>query len=130
MAGNFQDDWAVDSLRDFLANCTPDTFFEGLVALYKNATPDGADHYPVVYEKIMRLWREEPRISTEDLATITAPTLVVSGDRDVITLEHTIALFRAVPNAQLSIIPGSTHMFISEKPGVVDDIILRFVRDH
>jgi pimeloyl-ACP methyl ester carboxylesterase len=35
--------------------------------------------------------------------------LVVSGDDDLVSLEHTIELFGSLPNAELAIVPGTSH---------------------
>jgi pimeloyl-ACP methyl ester carboxylesterase len=65
----------------------------------------------------MRLmWATEPALTESDLAQITAPTLVMGADRDVDTLEHFVAQFRAIPGAQLSIIPGTSHFLFREQP--------------
>jgi pimeloyl-ACP methyl ester carboxylesterase len=47
-------------------------------------------------------------LDPELLVNIQAPVLLISGDKDDIKLEHTVALYRALPNAQLSVIPNST----------------------
>lgn len=73
------------------------------------------------------MWTEEPCIPAEQLASISSPTLVVAGDRDAIKLEHTTSLFRAIPGAQLSIIPGASHMFITETPDLVTEVVRGFV---
>lgn len=59
--------------------------------------------------KLQKLMAENPHISPDELSKITAPTLVISGDRDMIRPEHTLAIFRALPNAQLWILPDSGH---------------------
>ncbi len=48
--------------------------------------------------------------SEEGLASITAPTLVLVGDTDMVPLHHTVAMFEALANAQLAVLPGTTHM--------------------
>ncbi|HVV88495.1 MAG TPA: alpha/beta hydrolase [Kofleriaceae bacterium] len=45
----------------------------------------------------------------EALRAITAPTLVLQGDRDVILPEHALALSRLVAHGQLAIVPGAAH---------------------
>ena len=45
----------------------------------------------------------------EELKSIKAPCLIMGGDRDVIRLEHLVAMFKHIPNSQLCILPGSTH---------------------
>ena len=48
----------------------------------------------------------EPEIDPTALAGLKAPVLVAAGDRDLVMLEHTIALYRPSPNAQMFIVPG------------------------
>lgn len=52
----------------------------------------------------------EPHIDLALLKSVIAPTLVVSGDHDLVRLDHTIAIYEALPNAQLAVLPNSTHM--------------------
>ena len=59
--------------------------------------------------KLMRLLVEEPHISLTDLHTIKCPTLVIGGDHDVIKEEHTMLIYKNIPNAYLWILPGSGH---------------------
>ena len=68
-----------------------------------------------------------PTLTPADLAKIVAPTLVLVGDDDCCTLEHTIELYRSVPNSQLCIVPGASHAVPLEKPAVVNDAILSFL---
>ena len=70
----------------------------------------------------------QPTISVEQLAGIKAPTLVVVGDDDIITLDHTVSLFRAIPNAQLAVVPGTSHLVAMEKPELVNRFVLDFLR--
>lgn len=50
----------------------------------------------------------------ESLKAIQAPTLLLFGDADVMTPEHGIEMFRLIPNAKLSILPGSHGDYIGE----------------
>jgi hypothetical protein len=55
----------------------PPAFVEAYAAL----SPDGRDHFPVVFDKIApALLVTEAKLS--DLAAITAPTLVIAGDEE------------------------------------------------
>jgi pimeloyl-ACP methyl ester carboxylesterase len=98
-----------------------------LKAMYERLSPDGPDHYPIVLAKLERMWAEEPTLTTTELASIRAPTLVVVGDGDVIRPEHTLELFRAVPAAQLCVVPDSSHFVMNEKPKFVNRAILDFL---
>jgi pimeloyl-ACP methyl ester carboxylesterase len=46
----------------------------------------------------------------EQLAGITAPTLIVIGDRDFTVPAHGAVMQQLVPGSQLAILPGTTHM--------------------
>ncbi len=103
---------------------------EWLHAGYDRLSPDGPEHFPVVLEKIMRMWREEPDIALPELARIRAPTLVMQGDDDIVEIEHSAAIAATLPDAQLAVVPGTSHMAPVEKPDLVNRIILDFLSDH
>ncbi len=48
--------------------------------------------------------------SDEQVAGITAPTLIVIGDRDLTTVEHGAKMLALIPGSQLAVLPGTTHM--------------------
>ena len=98
-----------------------------LVKRYQRVPPDGPAHFPVVFEKTMKIWLNEPDIRKEQPAKITAPTLVMAADREAVTPEHTLELFRSIKGAQLCIIPGTTHFLLSEKPDATNKAILEFL---
>ena len=115
---------------NWIRSLTPEYFRKHMAALvgrYDEISPDGPAHFPVVFEKTKRLWLNEPNIAREDLAKISAPTMVMAGDRDAIPPEHTLELFRSIKGAQLCIIPDTTHFLLSENPGMVNRAILEFL---
>jgi pimeloyl-ACP methyl ester carboxylesterase len=66
---------------------------------------------------------------TNELKKITAPTLVLAGDHDVIADEHTLDIFHHVLNAQLCIFPNATHMIPFDDPAHFNAAIERFFRE-
>ncbi|WP_405667382.1 alpha/beta hydrolase [Streptomyces sp. NBC_01166] len=92
--------------------------------MYEAVAPDGAGHWPVVAAKMIDMWRTQPTLTTGDLARIEAPVLTMVGDDDLMTLEHTAALYRAIPGAQLVVVPGASHLVPLEKPALVGRLIL------
>jgi pimeloyl-ACP methyl ester carboxylesterase len=96
-------------------------------AMYEAASPDGPEHWPIVVGKLVEMYRAEPDIPIEDLGRISAPTLVLVGDDDVVTLEHTIELYRAIPNSELAVVPGTSHAHFMEKPALVNRLVLEFL---
>ena len=53
--------------------------------------------------------------------------LIMASDDDVITLEHTPGLFRGITNAELAIVPGTSHFLTQEKPDLCAAIIADFI---
>ena len=52
---------------------------------------------------------------------------MLAGDDDMITLEHTAALFRAIPNSELAVVPGTSHALVMEKPELVNRLVIDFL---
>ena len=98
-----------------------------LAERYAAVSPDGPGHFPVVAAKVLHMARTQPQLDVAELAGVRARTLVVSGDDDVVALEHSLALYRGVPDAELAVVPGTSHVLILEKPQVVARLVLDFL---
>jgi pimeloyl-ACP methyl ester carboxylesterase len=115
---------------DWIRAQTPESFRKALpdlVSRYDALSPDGPGHFSIVFEKTKKLWLNEPNISPTELSKISMPTLVMAADRDAVTLEHTIELFRSIKNAELCIISRATHLLLKEKPEATTKAILDFL---
>ena len=55
------------------------------------------------------MWAAEPSFTSKQLGRITAPTLIIIGDRDIVTPEHAVEMFRTIPDAQLCVVPHAGH---------------------
>jgi pimeloyl-ACP methyl ester carboxylesterase len=97
--------------------------------LYEAHSPDGPEHWPIVFGKFVAMVGREPQMTVDELGRIAAPTLVLAADDDMVTLEHTVALFRAIPNAELAIVPGTSHALVMEKSDVVNKLVLDFLQN-
>jgi pimeloyl-ACP methyl ester carboxylesterase len=95
--------------------------------LYARTAPDPT-RWSVLYRKVITMWRTEPHYSPAELHRIRASTLVMAGEFDVVQLEHTNQLARAVPNAQEAIIQGGTHFLLCQKADVLNSHILKFLQ--
>jgi pimeloyl-ACP methyl ester carboxylesterase len=65
--------------------------------------------------------------SDEQLAGITAPTLLMIGDHDFTTVEHGALMLELVPGSQLAVLPGTTHMQITRRADLVLPMLARFL---
>ena len=68
-----------------------------------------------------------PKITLAQLNSIQVPFLVMAGDHDMFTIEHTIALYKNLPQASLYIVPDATHISPWEEPELVHAEILRYL---
>ena len=96
---------------------------------YLRIAPNPGD-FPKLVHKLKELDTTPFAWPEEDVRAIAAPTLIILGDSDVITLEHAVRLFRlrgggfmgdltGLPASQLAVLPGTTH-FIPPGSGLLD----------
>jgi 3-oxoadipate enol-lactonase len=65
---------------------------------------------------------------TEQLSKVTAPTLVVAGEEDLIKgREYATIIAEKISSSELVIIPGSGHALCLEKPAILNTLLLGFV---
>jgi pimeloyl-ACP methyl ester carboxylesterase len=132
----------VDRLVPISANTSPDVNEPQMFGWLQNTTDEefaaAASHwgptspdYPTrsaaFFAGMRRMFLTEPKITPADLARITAPTLILGADHDMMVLEDLLVQFRGIPNGQLAIVPGVTHMLTAEKPDLVNELILTFL---
>ncbi len=122
ISANFRYDGLLDALDG--GEVATNEFF---VEAYAQVSPDGRDHFPEVVAKVSRMIASEPTLTIEDLGQVCARTLIMAGDDDAIRPEHTLAMFRAIQDAELAIVPGTSHALIIEKPALCNQIMIDFL---
>ncbi|WP_229052314.1 alpha/beta fold hydrolase [Aeromicrobium sp. Leaf350] len=66
-----------------------------------------------------------------EIGSITAPTLVATGEHDVATpVMKAEVIAAAIPGARLVVIPGAGHSSTIERPGAVSDLIEQHLVTH
>jgi pimeloyl-ACP methyl ester carboxylesterase len=104
---------------------------------YQQIAPN-PENFPKLVEKNSQLTREFQGWSEEDVASIKAPTLLIMGDSDIFRPEHAVAMFRllgggvvgdmvGLPNAQLAILPGTTHVTIVDRTEYLVPMVTAFL---
>jgi pimeloyl-ACP methyl ester carboxylesterase len=117
-----------DVLLPAMFELTPDNPMMAMIAQsYAEQSPNGAEHFPVMFEKSLAMWRTQPNLTADDLAEVKARTLVLAGDDEPMPLSHTVALFEGIPDARLAVIPGASHIVLYEQPDLVHRLILEFL---
>ena len=94
---------------------------------YAELSPDGPEHADVVAAKLHAMWAIEPDIPAESLGAVRAPTLVMAAQHDMVALAHTALIAESVPAAQLCIVPGTSHLLVTERPALVGCIVREFL---
>lgn len=108
-------EWDVEQITAFLGPA------------YGEVSPDGEAHFPVVATKIGEMAAVEPNLDASQLARVTARSLVMFSDDDLVTMDHVVAMYDALPNAELAVVPGTSHFLTQEKPDLVNQIVLDFL---
>lgn len=90
----------------------------GLIACGANAKPSGLKagfrvnceaKYLVTRDRLLSLMLYSPDISVEELRTVSVPTVIAAGSKDLVRPNETEKLFRAIPGAEKYIFEGETH---------------------
>lgn len=109
-----------------------------MAADYKKlaANPNG---FPDLVKKLIAL-EKEPMKWADDVKNIKAPVLVIAGDADVVTLEHTVALYRLLgggmmgdmgkplPASRLAILPATSHTAVPGQSALLASLIEPFLK--
>jgi pimeloyl-ACP methyl ester carboxylesterase len=61
------------------------------------------------------------------LVVFALPLATEAGDRDMITVAHTVKMWAAIPGAQLCIAPDADHFWLQERPDFANPIVLDFL---
>jgi len=80
-------------------------------------------------KRLYSLLEYQPNITEKQLKLIRCPVLIMSGDRDVIRLEHSLEIFYNIENSNLFIMPGASHFGSSQKPNLFNMVLLDFLNN-
>ena len=92
-----------------------------------------------LFEKKTKMDRQLKDFSEEEIRRIQAPVLLMIGDSDLIRPEHAVEMFRllgggvfgdtpaGLPNSQLAILPGTSHVSIADRADWLVSMINSFL---
>jgi pimeloyl-ACP methyl ester carboxylesterase len=126
IGSNFNADGLMAETKAAFSPDSPTSVVPVMRDMWKASAVD-PDRFDAVFEKMERCWYDDYSIPAADLARIAAPTLVMVGDDDIARLEHTATLYETIPDAQLAVIPGASHLGPVEKPDLVNRLVLDFL---
>jgi pimeloyl-ACP methyl ester carboxylesterase len=104
---------------------------------YMRIAPRPQD-FPTLFAKKTRMDRETRDLPAEAIEAITAPTLLIIGDSDIVRPEHAVEMFRllgggvvgdvaGLPNSRLAVLPGTTHVTLVERADWLVSMIGEFL---
>jgi pimeloyl-ACP methyl ester carboxylesterase len=134
-SSNFRRDGMIDGFWDGMQKAT----YADMPQLYKDAylkiNPDQAGVH-ALFERDSKRMQAFKDIPDESIRGIQAPALVVDGDRDVIRVEHALALSKLLPHARLAVLPGTHGEYLGEimtpkvsdrRVGIFTDLVAEFL---
>ena len=71
--------------------------------------------------------KREPHLDIAELSKVSCRSLAMFSDDDLVTPQHMIDMYAALPNAELAIVPGTSHFLTQEKPDIVNTIVVDFL---
>jgi pimeloyl-ACP methyl ester carboxylesterase len=93
---------------------------------YARSAPD-PDHFDLIAERTSAMVHGFDGWSDDEIRSIDAPTLLIFGDTDFIPLARAVEMFELFPNAQLAVLPGTTHVGVTRRPAPVLSLIGPFL---
>jgi pimeloyl-ACP methyl ester carboxylesterase len=118
--------WADPQFWESMKTAQPDAMPVVLRDAYLKVAPHPENLESFFYKSRNRM-RDFKDVPDQAIRSITAPTLVVGSDRDVMQPEGAIALFRLLPHAQLAILSGTEHMAIPSRTDMLVPMIEAFL---
>ncbi len=128
------------AFREFIPQMTVEMFVDMPVfaEAYRKlaANPDG---FPELVRKLIAL-EKEPMAWGADVKALKTPVLIITGDADVATLEHSVALFRLLggggmgdmgqplPASRLAVLPATSHTAVIGQTDLLVAVIEPFLK--
>jgi pimeloyl-ACP methyl ester carboxylesterase len=100
--------------------------FETWQAAYDAVAPNPDDFFPFL-ERLQPVVHEWKGWTDDQIRSITAPTLLVIGDRDFVRLDHAAEMLDLFPDSRLAVLPDTLHMAVMQRPDVLRAIVEPFL---
>lgn len=145
ISGAYRLDGMPPELIKNIASLTPEIFAGSPIESgYKKLSPT-PDAFPTLVAEIKALDADDFAWPEDGIRAIKGKTMVVAGDNDGTTLEHTIALFKLrggydlptilqgfmteAPKARLAILPATSHIGIMAEAPAIAAMVMPFLDD-
>jgi len=109
----YKRDGAYPWLWDGLKTATLKDMPQPLQDAYLKVTPD-SNGLLTMFTKDRQRMLDFKDWKTEDIHSINAPAFIIIADQDVVRPEHAVEMYRLLPHARLSILPGLHGGYLGE----------------
>jgi pimeloyl-ACP methyl ester carboxylesterase len=100
--------------------------FERMREEYRRVAPD-PEHFDAFLARTSGTVAAFAGWSTEQIRTIRSRTLLICGDTDFMPVEHLAEMRGLIPDAQLAVLPGTTHMDVTRRAELTVPMIQTFL---
>jgi pimeloyl-ACP methyl ester carboxylesterase len=124
---------------EFIPQMTPEMFLAMPFFDEKHKNAANPDAYIAFLQKMIKL-EHEPMAWEEDVKKLKTPVLIIAGDADVATLEHTVKMFRLLgggvmgdmgkplPDSRLAVMPATSHTAVINQVDLLHAFIEPFLQ--
>jgi pimeloyl-ACP methyl ester carboxylesterase len=100
--------------------------FSAWQAAYDAVAPNRDDFFPFLerLQPVVHGWRGW---TDDEVRSITAPTLLVIGDRDFVRLDHAAEMLDLFPDCRLAVLPRTKHTEVMQRPEQLRTLIDPFL---
>jgi pimeloyl-ACP methyl ester carboxylesterase len=125
---------------ELIPQMTPEMFLSMPFFAEKHKQSGNPDAYIAFLKKMIAL-EHEPMAWEEDVKKLKTPVLIIAGDADVATLEHTVSMFRLLgggvmgdmgnplPESRLAILPATSHTAVISQSELLIAFIEPFLKE-
>lgn len=125
---------------DFIPQMSADMFVGSPMEEEWRKLAPNKDGFRALVEKLIAL-EKEPMAWEADVKVLKSPVLIVAGDADVATLEHSVAMFRLLggggmgdmgaplSSSRLAILPATSHTAVINQVDLLHGFIEPFLQD-
>jgi pimeloyl-ACP methyl ester carboxylesterase len=93
---------------------------------YSTLTPK--KDWKKMLNNIDKMVYQKEYFSTSVYNSINIPVTIVIGDRDMISIEHGLEMYRLIKNSQYCVLPKTTHEIFDERPDLINKIAIEFFK--
>jgi pimeloyl-ACP methyl ester carboxylesterase len=132
------DGWQPE-FKEFIPQMTVEMFLDMPFAQEYRELAANPDGFPALVEKLIAL-EHEPMAWDNDVKALKTPVLIITGDADVATLEHSVAMFRLLggggmgdmgkplPASRLAVLPATSHSAVITQVALLHGLIEPFLK--